>query len=40
MTWPVNDAGRAAELLGLGVDYLISDRPEAISGVVLPGAAA
>lgn len=31
MTWPVNDAGRATELLGLGIDGLISDRPEAIA---------
>ncbi len=33
MTWPVNDAERASELLRLGVDGLISDRPEALSGV-------
>ena len=40
MTWPVNDAGRATELLRLGVDGLISDRPEAISAVVVPEAGA
>jgi glycerophosphoryl diester phosphodiesterase len=34
MTWPVNDAERASELVRLGIDGLISDRPEAISGVV------
>jgi glycerophosphoryl diester phosphodiesterase len=34
MTWPVNDADRASELVGLGIDGLISDRPDAISGVV------
>ena len=33
MTWPVNDLTRAAELAGLGVDGLISDRPGAISGL-------
>ncbi len=40
MTWPVNDAARATELLRLGVDGLISDRPEALSGLSLPEAAA
>jgi glycerophosphoryl diester phosphodiesterase len=40
MTWPVNDAGRAAELLGLGVDGLISDRPEAITAAFATEAAA
>jgi glycerophosphoryl diester phosphodiesterase len=40
MTWPVNDATRARELLGLGVDGLISDRPETISALTTPGTAA
>lgn len=31
MTWPVNDAARATELIRLGIDGLISDRPEAIA---------
>jgi hypothetical protein len=39
MTWPVNDLARAAELIGLGVDGLISDRPGAISGLAAPAAA-
>lgn len=39
MTWPVNDAGRAKELLALGVHGLISDRPHELAGVV-PEAAA
>jgi glycerophosphoryl diester phosphodiesterase len=30
MTWPVNTAERARELVALGVDGLISDRPELI----------
>jgi glycerophosphoryl diester phosphodiesterase len=34
MTWPVNDAGRATELLSLGIDGLITDRPEAIAHLV------
>ena len=40
MTWPVNDLTRAAELAGLGVDGLISDKPAAISGLAVPEAAA
>jgi glycerophosphoryl diester phosphodiesterase len=40
MTWPVNDLTRAAELARLGVDGLISDRPEAISGLAAPEAPA
>jgi glycerophosphoryl diester phosphodiesterase len=40
MTWPVNDLARAADLVGLGVDGLISDRPGAISGLAAPGTAA
>jgi glycerophosphoryl diester phosphodiesterase len=40
MTWPVNDAARASELVRLGVDGLISDRPGAISGLAVPEAAA
>jgi glycerophosphoryl diester phosphodiesterase len=39
MTWPVNDAARATELVHLGVDGLISDRPGAISGLAAPEAA-
>jgi glycerophosphoryl diester phosphodiesterase len=39
MTWPVNDAARATELVRLGVDGLISDRPGAISGLAAPEAA-
>jgi hypothetical protein len=35
----VNDAGRARELLALGVHGLISDRPHELAGVV-PEAAA
>jgi glycerophosphoryl diester phosphodiesterase len=38
MTWPVNDATRAAELIRLGVDGLISDRPSALSPLALPEA--
>jgi glycerophosphoryl diester phosphodiesterase len=30
LSWPVNDTGRAAELVALGVEGLISDRPEAL----------
>jgi glycerophosphoryl diester phosphodiesterase len=40
MTWPVNDLARATELLGLGVDGLISDRPAAISAHAAPEARA
>jgi glycerophosphoryl diester phosphodiesterase len=40
MTWPVNDPRHAAELMRLGVDGLISDRPQALSELVAPGAAA
>ena len=40
MTWPVNDLARATELVRLGVDGLISDRPGAISGLAAPEAAA
>lgn len=36
MTWPVNDARRAAELLDLGVDGLITDRPDALAGLAAP----
>lgn len=36
MTWPVNDAERAGELLRLGIDGLISDRPEAIAHLAVP----
>jgi glycerophosphoryl diester phosphodiesterase len=36
MTWPVNDAVRAGELLRLGVDGLISDRPAALSDLAAP----
>lgn len=38
MTWPVNDHTRASDLIGLGIDGLISDKPEAISEL-LPQAA-
>ena len=34
MTWPVNGRERASELLGLGVDGLITDDAEHISGVL------
>ena len=34
LTWPVNDAVRARELLALGVDGLITDRPHELAGVV------
>jgi glycerophosphoryl diester phosphodiesterase len=40
MTWPVNDVARATELVRLGVDGLISDRPGAISGLSAPEATA
>ena len=33
MTWPVNDARRAAELVRIGVDGLITDRPDALAAV-------
>ena len=33
MTWPVNDLRRGAELLELGVDGLITDRPDALAGL-------
>jgi glycerophosphoryl diester phosphodiesterase len=36
MTWPVNDAVRGRELLRLGVDGLISDRPAALADLVAP----
>jgi hypothetical protein len=36
MTWPVNDAVRAGELVRLGVDGLISDRPAALSELAAP----
>jgi glycerophosphoryl diester phosphodiesterase len=39
MTWPVNDRRHAAELLRLGVDGLISDRPGELTALV-PEAAA
>jgi glycerophosphoryl diester phosphodiesterase len=39
LTWPVDDAGRAAELVRLGVHGLISDRPEAMSALTVPEAA-
>lgn len=39
MTWPVNDLTRAAELVRLGVDGLISDRPGVLSGLGAPEAA-
>ncbi len=35
MTWPVNDAGRATELLRLGIDGLITDRPETLANLAL-----
>jgi glycerophosphoryl diester phosphodiesterase len=35
MTWPVNDSRHAAELLRLGVDGLISDRPTELAALVL-----
>lgn len=34
LTWPVNAPGRARELLGIGVDGLISDRAEHIGPLV------
>lgn len=34
LAWPVNTASRAQELVSLGVDGLISDRPELIAGSV------
>jgi glycerophosphoryl diester phosphodiesterase len=40
MTWPVNDAVRAGELVRLGVDGLISDRPAALSELAAPEVAA
>lgn len=40
MTWPVNDLARASELVRLGVDGLISDRPGAISGLAATEATA
>ena len=40
MTWPVNDLARATELVRLGVDGLISDKPDAISGLTPPEATA
>lgn len=40
MTWPVNDAVRAGELVRLGVDGLISDRPAALSDLAAPEVAA
>jgi hypothetical protein len=40
MTWPVNDLARATELVRLGVDGLISDKPGAISGLAPPEATA
>jgi glycerophosphoryl diester phosphodiesterase len=36
MTWPVNEPERASELLGLGIDGLITDRPEAIAHLAVP----
>jgi glycerophosphoryl diester phosphodiesterase len=40
MTWPVNDPERATELLRLGIDGLISDRPEAIAHLAAPAGVA
>ena len=40
LTWPVDDAGRAAELVRLGVHGLISDRPGAMSPLGVPEPAA
>ena len=40
MTWPVNDAVRAGELVRLGVDGLISDRPAALSDLAASEVAA
>jgi glycerophosphoryl diester phosphodiesterase len=40
LAWTVNDAARAAELVRLGIDGLISDRPEEISARALTEAAA
>jgi glycerophosphoryl diester phosphodiesterase len=40
MTWPVNDLTRATELVRLGVDGLISDRPGILSGLRPPEATA
>lgn len=37
MTWPVNDARRASELLGLGVHGLISDRPDLVAPTLAIG---
>ena len=39
MTWPVNDAERATELVRLGIDGLISDRPEAFAHLAESGSA-
>ena len=36
LSWPVNDVRRAAELVGLGVAGLITDRPD----LIVPGLAA
>lgn len=40
LTWPVNAPARARELVGLGVDGLISDRVDEIGPVVAAGARA
>ena len=40
MTWPVNDVGRATELVRLGVDGLISDRLGVISDLAASETAA
>jgi glycerophosphoryl diester phosphodiesterase len=40
MTWPVNDVDRATELLHLGIDGLITDRPEALARLTAPEGAA